>query len=315
MKATLPRTTSKSLTLLLPCIAVLLASSPIQGAALFEYDFASGSGANTGTASGGTLAVSNSGTGGVTFGTTGGVGGGGVLNLTGNQTYNTSNAGYAAGTLTGLGTQTGVTVAMWVKFSAAALTSNARLFVLGASDVGAVGSVGLTLNGAAKLNVYVDGGSTADTINLGPTLSADTWYFIALTYDGTSSGSTNSTVQGAATTDGNTKNGQLYVGTATSAVTDSPVKIGLTSPNYNDSRGSIDFGASTALYLGNRADYTRGLNGMIDDVSIYSGVLSQTSLDTLRLESVPEPGVAALLAVGVGSLLFFRNRRRVLEDA
>ncbi|MBN8711489.1 MAG: LamG domain-containing protein [Verrucomicrobia bacterium] len=237
------------------------------------------------------------------------------MNLTGNQTYNTSNAGYAAGTLTGLGTQTGVTVAMWVKFSAAALTSNARLFVLGASDVGAVGSVGLTLNGAAKLNVYVDGGSTADTINLGPTLSADTWYFIALTYDGTSSGSTNSTVQGAATTDGNTKNGQLYVGTATSAVTDSPVKIGLTSPNYNDSRGSIDFGASTALYLGNRADYTRGLNGMIDDVSIYSGVLSQTSLDTLRLESVPEPGVAALLAVGVGSLLFFRNRRRVLEDA
>lgn len=284
----------------------------MHGAALYEYAFDSGSGANTGAGSGGTLSVSNSGTGGVTFGTTGGVGGGGVLNLTGGQTYNTSNAGYATGALTGLGTQTGVTVAMWVKFSASALTSNARLFVLGASDVGAAGSVGLSLNGAGKLNVYVDGGSTADTINLGPTLSADTWYFIALTYDGTSSGSTNSTVQGAATTDGNTKNGQLYVGTATSAVTDTPVKIGLTGPNYNDSRGSIDFGASTALYLGNRADYTRGLNGMIDDVSIYSGVLSQTSLDNLRLASVPEPGVAAMLAIGAGGLLFLRNRRKVL---
>lgn len=282
----------------------------MQGAALYEYTFDSASGANTGTGSGGTLAVANSGSGGVSFSSTGGVGGGGALNLTSNQTYNSSNAGDATGTLTGLGTQTGITVAMWVKFSAAALTTNARLFVLGASDVGAVGSVGLTLNGSGKLNVYVDGGSTADTINLGPTLSADTWYFIALTYDGTSSGSTNSTVQGAATTDGNTKNGQLYIGTATSAVTDTPVKIGLTSPNYNDSRGSIDFGASTALYLGNRADYTRGLNGMIDDVSIYSGVLSQASLDSLRLESVPEPKVAALLAAGAGCLLFLRNRRR-----
>ena len=53
-----------------------------------------------------------------------------------------------------------------------------------------------------------------------------------------------------------------------------------------------------------------GFSGMIDDVRIYSRSLSSSEIMTLyNTESVPEPSVLSLLAVGLGGLAMIRRRR------
>lgn len=278
---------------------VPFALSPSAGAAslLYQYAFDGGAGANIGSLSGGDLSLTNSSSGGVAFSGSGGVLGG-ALNATSGQTYNASNpAGAATGTLSGLGTMNAITVTMWVKLSASALNNFGRLFVLGANDVGATNSIAMSLNGAGKLNLYLNSSDTTNMTNLGPALTADTWYFIAISYDGSSVTSTNSAVQSVATGGADARNGQLYVGTVADPVARTGVKVGQ-GLNYNDSRGSIAFSSVSASYVANRSDLTRGVVGEFDDIRVYDGVLTASEVEGVRVmsSSIPEAGSTTVFA-------------------
>lgn len=277
----------------------------------YTFDSDSSAGANVGTASGGSLTLNNSASGGVAFSSSGGVSGG-TLNATSGQIYNQANhAGAATSTLGVLSNTSAITVTMWVKLSASSLTTYARLFSLGADDVGAANSIGLALNGAGKLNLYLNGSDTTNMLNLGPELAADTWYFIAISYDGASSSASESQVQQTATGGADARNTQLYIGTVeTGSLSRTGVKVG-TGQNYNTSRGSINFSSTTASWFANRKDLARGLNGFVDDIRIYNTVLSAAELDTVRLgaASIPESGVSALLVAAAVSLTALARRQ------
>lgn len=279
---------------------------------LYHYTFDGGVGTNTGTASNGHLSLVNTGSAAVAFSAINGVSGGSLSARAGQQYNNSSNSGGAKGTLAGLGTMDAITVTFWVKFDALALQSgkNGRLFALGASDVAAANSMGLTLDGAGKLNLYVNGSDTTNMVNLGPTMAAETWYFVALTYDGSSVASNNSTVQFTATDSASALNAQLYIGTqGDQSLVRTGVKVGQ-GVGHNDSRGSIAFSAIEESWFANRANLQRGLNANLDDIRIYNGVLSIAELNAVSgFSSIPEPANAALLFSLVPACMVGLRRR------
>lgn len=273
--------------------AVLLAAftglqiSAVGAEPLYRYAFGGGSVENTGSAKDGKLEIVNSQHGGVAVSSNEAEG---FLDLTVGQVYLKEDpAGVACGNVGDMGTVEGLTVAFWFKPAKAALekNNNARLLVLGGADAGAPNSVGITISGSARLNLYVNGADTTNLINLGSELEPEVWYFVAFTYDGASPESAGSTLQQGATADANGKNGQLYFGTADGAVSDIPVKVGLTPPDYKDTRGSLIFTAGAKIRLGNRADLQRGFNGSIDNVAIFNEVLSQNQVEELRKATTP----------------------------
>jgi hypothetical protein len=80
---------------------------------------------------------------------------------------------------------------------------------------------------------------------------------------------------------------------------------------------SFATGNSTAgTLVGNTNDFRVGAQStstisppvLIDDVRVYSGVLTMGDLETIRLSNIPEPSVAALLGGGVLALFFARRR-------
>ncbi len=251
---------------------------------LYRYSFSSGTGENTGSAKGGRLEIINSPHGGVTISANDAEG---LLDLTTGQAYQKADpAGVAFGSVGGLGTVEGLTVAFWFK-STQEKNPNARLVVLGGSDAGEQNTVSVTISGSGRLNLYINGADTTNLIDLGPELEPDVWYFVAFTYDGTSPESTNSKLQQGVTTDGNGKNGQLYIGTVDGAVSDIPVKVGLTPPDYKDTRGPLVLTAGAKIWLGNRADLQRGFVGMIDNVEGFKEVLGQAEVEELRKTTIP----------------------------
>ncbi|PTY00445.1 hypothetical protein DB345_00865 [Spartobacteria bacterium LR76] len=270
-------------------VLLLAASAGLQMSAhgagpLYQYSFGSGKGENTGSAKGGRLEIINSPRGGVTISASDAEG---LLDLTAGQAYQKADpAGAAVGSVGDLGTVEGLTVAFWFK-PTQERNSNARLVVLGGADAGEPNTVSVTISGSGRLNLYVNGADTTNLIDLGSEFEPDVWYFVAFTYDGTSPESTRSKLQQGATTDGNGKNGQLYIGTADGAVRDIPVKVGLTPPDYKDTRGPLVFTAGAKIWLGNRADLQRGFVGMIDNVEVFNEVLGQDQVDELRRTTIP----------------------------
>lgn len=209
-----------------------------------------------------------------------------------------SGGGVLAGTLGASSSMPSFTLTMWFNMSAAT-PNNYRLFEIspGSTPSGSTADgtqLFFGLNSGGGLQAYVNnvnGNSTAtdiataNTWNNGGTLGAVTankWYFIALTYD---------SVAGTS---------QLYSGDQTSSA--------ILAYNYNNtSGGALDLSSATSVALLDRFSSGRNFPGAIDDVNLFSGALTQSQIDTIQ--QVPEPGISALMAVG-GILGIIAIRRR-----
>ena len=180
----------------------------------------------------------------------------------------------------GFGTITNFIATMWFKQNALMTPSNnigPRLFVLGGgtpNDTGAANSIGLKFQTANQL--YFQIGSTTVSANFPANLPTNTWLFVAAIYDG--------------------MNLMIYQGTDTNPA-------GLISTIAVS--GNINFGASGALYIGNRQDRQRSFNGWIDDFRFYTGVGDSNFVENVRwLAASPANGLSAAAGDDLVSLVW-----------
>ena len=295
------------------------------GPALYQWNF---DGANPGSpnvsAGGGTLSVTNSTNGGVLFNSTGGVGGGGMLDLH-TQQYNTADpSGYASSevtgnALTGLGAMGQITVSMWVKASGTgnALSANSFPALLELADIpnydkdnnnpsattttGNNNGITLQLNGGASTQNYTTWvrGQTNGSSTLGPSLAPDVWTLVVYSLDSAFDGTNNNPYfdpkMNTATGGQLSGNQVLYTATATSLA--AGFSGSATDNSFNAYPGTINFGSSAQIYLGNRGTGTppnpsatsgdnggavRGFSGDIDDVRIYGGLAGPNEVEQIR---------------------------------
>jgi hypothetical protein len=169
----------------------------------------------------------------------------------------------------------------------------------GSSDGASTPGLFFGLNSGGGLQTYVNnvnGNSVGTSIAAGTTswnnggtlgsLTANTWYFVALTYD-----SVNGSV--------------LYSGDQTDAA--------VAAATLANGAGALNLSSATSLTLLDRFSGGRGLPGQIDDVSLYSGDLTLSQIDAIQASEVtipvPEPSTLAMIGLG-GILSFIVARRR-----
>ncbi len=194
-----------------------------------------------------------------------------ALDFTSNGTNQPGMPGpLAAGTNSalGFGTVSNFIVSCWFKQSA--LMANGanigpRLFVLGGgmpNDTGVANSIGLKFQTATQL--YFQLGS-AITLPFSIPSQTNDWIYFAAMYDG-------STLS-------------LYTGTDGAV---SSLKTNLIVST------SVQFGSAGSLYIGNRQDWQRSFDGLIDDFRFYTGASDSTFVENIRLLAARPPwGLAA----------------------
>ncbi|MCX7818634.1 MAG: LamG domain-containing protein [Kiritimatiellae bacterium] len=64
------------------------------------------------------------------------------------------------------------------------------------------------------------------------------------------------------------------------------------------------------LTVGNRENLGRAFKGCIDDVRIYDEAISDTNIEAIRVEGIPEPGTIGLLSLSSVLLIARRHRWR-----
>jgi hypothetical protein len=255
------------------------------------------------------------------FDPTGGIFGG-VMNNTatptdtlhGTQVASTGLVGGGASPLDSLPDQTGggvgsmnqFTITFWAKAETLANTTTShdrRMLIIGSAGASKdvvtanqniIGFVADGPNFTPELDIYQKMNSwstsvTADAGITGADISLDTWTFIALTYDGTSSFGNDSTVQSTLTEGASSLNGQVYLGTDANSVSRFAVPFTTTPGDATAaSSGTFEFGNAAVLILGNRTNSTTGrvFDGWIDDVRIYDSTLSPTEVEEARLQGL-----------------------------
>jgi hypothetical protein len=165
----------------------------------------------------------------------------------------------------GFGTVSNFVVTMWFKQSSQ-MSGNVgpRLFLLGTgtpADAGATNSLGLKFQTANQL--YFQLGALTALATFPANLPTNIWLFVAAVYDGA--------------------NLMIYQGSETNAAT----LISNTAAGTN-----VNFGASGALYIGNRQDRQRSFDGWIDDFRFYTGSADANFIETVRLQAITPPAIS-----------------------
>jgi hypothetical protein len=113
------------------------------------------------------------------------------------------------------------------------------------------------------------------------------WVFFALSYDGSSA----------------TNNVVMYSGSISSTV-------------VQRSTGSVDRGTlsdeNTKFHVGNVEANSRGFNGSLDDIRLYSGILDTSALESVRVSAIPEPSSYGLILGALASALVLTRRKRIV---
>lgn len=246
----------------------------------YTFDEASGSYANSGTAT--------------TVGTINGNGlhgadGSGVSGQPGDRAYNNIPSGSRVdfgNTPGATGGNTAMTITFWYKAADASAVITAGSRVLN-SD-GAIIYGGDTNTGGFRIQLNptppdtnVIYSSNAQTEGSGY-LQDDTWVFAAIAWDG-------STVN-------------FYSGTDSSSLVSQGSVATFAGKTTNEFVNTSS--------IGNRggAQFNRQLDVLFDDFRIYDEGLNAAQLEAVRLEAIPEPGSMALM--GLGGLLVLARRRK-----
>jgi hypothetical protein len=304
------------------------ATGALAADSLYQWNFDSSDGANTGTASGGALALNV----GVVTGSNGYAAGAftgaGVSGDAGDKAFAAANAydnyyennnyspiSNAAGVgnidLSGV---TQFTITLWIKRDGG---RNVDLLNIGntttpgnASNPGI--SIGLDGTWGNGVRVGVNG-YTSYTGDLWSAGTDNDWVFMAFAYDGTSNNLYyNPTMSGLY---GGAANAAIItgeVGTA-AAVGSNPI---IHTGDYVTAVGSPSVTSTGTVFLANDGSNTlgttNGFNGGLDDIRIYSGLLTVPEIESIRLEAIaspiPEPASTALLLGGFGLLAVMGRR-------
>lgn len=312
----------------IPFIAALSATlwlMPDVGAALvYQWNFNSANGANSGTGSGGTLALDVGVVTGANGYASGSFSGTGVSGNAGDHAFDANNAydGYWAGNsyspitnaaavgtidLTGL---TQFTITMWVKRGGG---RNVDLLNIGASATPGQTSnpgisVGLDGSWANGVRVGVNGYTTYSG-DLWSTGTDNDWCFLAIAYDGNGGVWWDPAMNDLY---GQQRNGAVITGdttTAAAVATNLAMHIG----DWGTAPGLPSVGSTASVFLANDGantlGTTNGFMGLMDDIRIYNTLLPVSEIETIRQSAlVPEPSPVFLLGFcGLG--LALRRKR------
>ncbi len=310
------------------CAMLGSAAGALAAAPLYQWNFDSSDGANTGTGSGGSLALDVGVVTGANGFAAGSFNGTGVSGDAGDKAFDAQNAydnyyennNYspitnAAGVgnidLSGV---TQFTITLWIKRDGG---RNVDLLNIGNTTTpGQTANPGISigLDGTWANGVRVGvNGFTSYTGDLWSTGTDNDWVFMAFAYDGTSNNlyfnPTMSDLYGGAA------NAAIItgeVGTAAAVGANPIVHTG----DYNTAVGTAAISSTATLFLandgGNTLGTTNGYNGGLDDIRIYNGLLTVPEIEIIRLEAlgspIPEPASAALLLGGFGLLVAMGRR-------
>jgi beta-glucanase (GH16 family) len=164
----------------------------------------------------------------------------------------------------GFGSVSNFVVTMWFKQdSFMSGTIGPRLFLLGAgtpADTGAANSIGFKFQMANQL--YFQMGGITASATFATNLPSNQWIFIAAAYDG--------------------QDITIYEGSETNTAT-----LITTTPAVTN----INLGSSAALYIGNRQDRQRSLDGWLDDVRFYIGAANASFIESIRTQALIPPAI------------------------
>jgi hypothetical protein len=294
-----------------------------QAGLLYQWNFDGGTGANTGSGSGGTLALDvgvvsgPSGYASGSFSDTAGVNGNAfrVSNAYDNYYPGASYSpitNAAAMSNLDLSTVNQFTITMWVKRSG---QRNVDLLNIGTSTTPGQGSnpgisVGLDGTWANGVRVGINGhtGYTGDLWSAGTDRD---WVFLSISYDGTDTYNVYEDPTMNAIY-GRDQNLAITTGTTTSSASVA-TGMGLHIGDYWTPTGPLSLGSAATMLLGNDGSdtlgATNGFDGLLDDIRIYDGLLTVTQIESIRAEAVPEPACLTLFGL---SAMTLRRRRRVI---
>jgi PKD repeat protein len=203
-----------------------------------------------------------------------------------------------AGDLSGLGTISNLTVTFWINPAVAYAslpTTLARLLMLGnassydESAGNASPGFSLALNGTG-LQYNINNGSEPIQANVFTPYSANQWVFVVMEYDGLATTNFSSAL-GAAL--GNSSGNLAFITGTTTASIGSPIMENLPVNGKSISPGPITNTAPMYFFVGNRASGGRGFDGLIDNINIYTNLLTLSQLESLRIS-----GYATTLTAG-----------------
>jgi len=177
------------------------------------------------------------------------------------------------------------TITFWYKADEVAgggnttLTGGRRLFRVQGSASDRQFLSNNNANGVVTLNYNSSGSSEKDNA---PAAATGEWIFMALVYDGSIS------------TPG--ERVKLYIGTTDLNATFDTVF-------FNDPSTSINWtGLTSTFSFGSNRDNSAAFVGLMDDVRLYSGALTEQDIRFVQASAIPEPSasvaVGAMLAVG-----------------
>ena len=319
------KSNSRSLLSLAFAAATLCSMPGAQGATpIYQWDFDSADGSNSGTGSGGTLTLDVGVVSGANGYAAGSFSGAGVSGSPGDNAFNAANAydnyyeGNSYSPITNAAAVntvdlTGVsqfTITMWVKRSGQrnvdllniASTTNPG----SASNPGI--SIGLDANWANGVRVGVNG-FTSYTGDLWSAGTDNDWCFLAFAYNGTGGVWYDPAMEALY---GQHRNGAIVTGDLTTSAAVSanlPMHIG----DWGTAPGLPSVGGTASLFLANDGSNTlgttNGFDGSLDDIRIYSSLLSVSEIEGIRQSAlVPEPSAAAVLGA-MGMMALLRRRR------
>lgn len=180
-------------------------------------------------------------------------------NLSGGVAQATSQAGL------GFGSVSSFSAAVWFKLDSM-FTNNqnhgGRVFILGsssASDIGQVNALTFHFQNQTQLQFRIN--TNTIFVNFASPVPTNTWLFFALTYDGSAA--------------------NVYMGTESTAATNYPSTNDLTSAQ------TLNFGSAGNLYIGNRPDRARGVDGWLSDFRFYTGTGDVSFIEGIRKASAP----------------------------
>jgi len=213
---------------------------------------------------------------------------------------NTTAFSASSGDFTGTVLSGGYTITGWIKQTAA--SNDQRFFGLGGDS-----QAGSYNNRIAYLQVGADGkltgavrtSSDGALSRYGAALSSgtflNTWWFVAMTFDG--------------------NDVKLYVSSANDGINPNANLVSLTGSLSGTATGAVQAKSATYVTIGSAVGGSGGTEsdfvGLMADFRVYSGAMSQSAIynDVYKTSFVPEPTSLGLLLPGAALVL--RRRRKM----